>query len=1414
MAADAGELRARATLDNTEFLGALKEMVQNIQDQSANAATGIQNMEQAFSDMAAAVGTFKIAEKIGDFASACIDAAKQLNSLKSGFDAVNGASAETTQAFTDLQNLALSTGQSFTDTIGPAAKQMMLMGASATDTAATMTSLVDAAAGLKQGPDWINAVAGALDNMEAHQVVSTRDMKALSQEGIDGYGALADQMGVSIDQAMAAVKNGTVTAQTVVDAVTGELGDRFEGAASLAQNTWGGAMGILGQASQQAQAAVGNSILAVMNDFAPVLIKISGLITDLTNAWKDLNPNIQDAILAFGGALTVVGTISAAIPVLTAAFALLAAPITATTVAVGAAIAALGLIGKWVYDEWPAIKAVFSQLWDDIVAAWQGAWNAVVSWFFSDTAIGIIAKWIYNEWPAIKSDLTALWDDIVSAWQSTWSGVTDWFTSTFSGIADAVTSVWDGVKTAVGGAVDWLGEKLGWLLTGTSDISGAIKGFFADLPGASEISKLAAAWKGGQDQIDATAASVKAHTQAIKDNASATTEAVKARQKQEAADLAAANQAKKAAAEQKAADAEAAKQAADQQKYNDELQKTYTALAGVAPDVAKQFADMYGGMTDASSAAQKLMGKDWDTLDASTQQLITDTLALGEAYKTLGITSVPALEGALDKAAAAYDTLATSGTANSGVMTAAMDGIVKKQQSIVDLMSTDMKDAYTKGQATQQEYYDAVIANAQKEYDTKTDLLNKGIGNATEVAAAYQVLEDAKQASAKATQDTYTAAMQAVGDKTQEQLDAATAKWADYYQAIKDKWGDTAAPTLAAQAQVVQSLIDQYTALGKPVPDDLVNSLKKIQDQLEASKPPADQFADAMRKLGVNTTADAVKGLNDMAAALVEAKKNSDDSVGSEADLAAGQQDLTNKVQAYIDKLNGPYKQALSDGSITQTQYLQDAANNAQAVLQQFTTMGNDAPGKIALVTAATTTLDNAVKTLGTQTVKDTQQAFHDLGVKTPQETQTLADKAVANFDTVAQTASSDSLTYQTAWINATKAVYDNITADGTSLSSAQKDDLAKMEAKRDEFLAGQQSTWGTAYKSISTDVSGTFDSLTKLIVTGDGSFGQIMTNLWQGIAEAALNAFIAPLKKAITDFVSNELASLISALTGIQGQFTSIGNQAGSWFPSGGGGGITMPGVPGINMGGGGGGGGMPGVGGTIPSDWGDPGGLLSDAASNTSSAADSASSAASGLLGSVTGIVGAVGAVGSMITGAIGDIQTAHTNNLLAEIEKSTRYSMIYLGGGGGGQDSGIIMILWRLLNEVAFGYNTQANENMSDQFINNFMPYILDNSNRVRAIMEMWGPYIATIQDALVLIRNNTTAMIGWGPYIADTKDGILAIRDSVAGIKDTITSNFQAMTITINAGMLTTADAARQLGNQIAANLTGQLATIKS
>lgn len=69
---------------------------------------------------------------------------------------------------------------------------------------------------------------------------------------------------------------------------------------------------------------------------------------------------------------------------------------------------------------------------------------------------------------------------------------------------------------------------------------------------------------------------------------------------------------------------------------------------------------------------------------------------------------------------------------------------------------------------------------------------------------------------------------------------------------------------------------------------------------------------------------------------------------------------------------------------------------------------------------------------------------------------------------------------------------------------------------------------------------------------------------------------------------------------------------------------------------------------------------------------AADAAGGIAGGLaggigdaIGGIADILNPIGAIGSLITGAIGDIQQAHANNLLGEIEVSTRAAMITLGG-----------------------------------------------------------------------------------------------------------------------------------------------------
>ena len=221
--ADAGELKARATLDNADFISALKELGNQIQQGTDSAAGRFEAMSGMLGKLGEALAGIGIGAAITKVGADALEAAGKVDKLHAAFVTLNGPTEETEAVFEKLSGLEMKSMFDFEDTLGPASKQMMLLGTSAQQTGETMTALVDAAAALKEGPEWINAVSGALANMSSHMVASSKDMKALAQQGIDGYGALATEIGVTVPEAMEMVKKGAVESSTVIDAVTKQM---------------------------------------------------------------------------------------------------------------------------------------------------------------------------------------------------------------------------------------------------------------------------------------------------------------------------------------------------------------------------------------------------------------------------------------------------------------------------------------------------------------------------------------------------------------------------------------------------------------------------------------------------------------------------------------------------------------------------------------------------------------------------------------------------------------------------------------------------------------------------------------------------------------------------------------------------------------------------------------------------------------------------------------------------------------------------------------------------------------------------------------------------------------------------------------------------------------------------------------
>jgi hypothetical protein len=144
------------------------------------------------------------------------------------------------------------------------------------------------------------------------------------------------------------------------------------------------------------------------------------------------------------------------------------------------------------------------------------------------------------------------------------------------------------------------------------------------------------------------------------------------------------------------------------------------------------------------------------------------------------------------------------------------------------------------------------------------------------------------------------------------------------------------------------------------------------------------------------------------------------------------------------------------------------------------------------------------------------------------------------------------------------------------------------------------------------------------------------------------------------------------------------------------------------------------------------------------------------------------------------------AHQTDILASIEHNTRYTMMYVGDRS---DGGILGVLFKINDEIAWGNTTKAVENHRDLF------------------KDWSGPALAAMNGINDQLSYNVA------PYLPDIKVPLQDIRTISQNLLDTVTTGFQDVKITINAGNLTTADAARQLGNQIATNLATQLTAVR-
>ena len=289
---------------------------------------------------------------------ASVKAGASLQSTKTAFTNMLGSAEKAQDFLGKMQDFAAKTPFEFSQ-VSQAAQKFIAFGFSAEQVIPTLTAVGDAAAGVGLGAEGINRITLALGQMAAKSKVQAGEMMQLTETGIPAWKMLADQIGVSVPEAMSMVSKGAIDAATGITALVGGMEQSFGGMMDQQSQTISGTWSTLMDGLEQSAAQVGLQIAEALNltgifqslgdmltNFAAT-VQSSGLTEALLTA---IPPEFQAGILLIVSILT--GLAIPAIGLFVTKVTLMAAPFVAAVAAAAPFIAAAAAVATALYAIW------------------------------------------------------------------------------------------------------------------------------------------------------------------------------------------------------------------------------------------------------------------------------------------------------------------------------------------------------------------------------------------------------------------------------------------------------------------------------------------------------------------------------------------------------------------------------------------------------------------------------------------------------------------------------------------------------------------------------------------------------------------------------------------------------------------------------------------------------------------------------------------------------------------------------------------------------------------------------------------------------------------------------------------------------------------------------------------------------
>lgn len=325
-----------------------------------------------------------------------------------------------------------------------ASKKMLAFGFTAQQVRPLLTAVGDAVAGLGGGTAEIDRVTLALGQMQAKGKVSAEEMNQLAELGIPGWQMIADQLGISIPEAMKKAQAGTISATAAIPALVEGMSKKFGGmmekqSQSLA-GLWSTAVDNIGASMR----VIGDTLVTTF-DLKTKLVGANKWLWDFAKALKEggirqaleqmIPPNLHAQIVLVAGAIG--GAMTLALLKMAAAN---AAAIVGLLpwMAAGAALAGIIYVIAKNWDNWGVRLAVvlaaigtavvvFTNVtlalkaWaamTKVLTALQVVWNAVMTANPIGLVILLIAGlvaagvYLYKNWDTVKRIALNVWGAI------------------------------------------------------------------------------------------------------------------------------------------------------------------------------------------------------------------------------------------------------------------------------------------------------------------------------------------------------------------------------------------------------------------------------------------------------------------------------------------------------------------------------------------------------------------------------------------------------------------------------------------------------------------------------------------------------------------------------------------------------------------------------------------------------------------------------------------------------------------------------------------------------------------------------------------------------------------------------------------------------------------------------------------